>query len=124
MINTFISMLLIIFTFSVFNISLRIQGVNRLVINAPLTIFEYTVIDKDNDVIFYREELQERYINYLERTIYQFVDNYGVHFRFYNPSDGGLCDEYCRGVEVKISADMSFSYTYHRTMFYEIKEVA
>ncbi|MBO4682312.1 MAG: hypothetical protein J5618_00425, partial [Bacilli bacterium] len=70
-----------------------------------------------------QEEIKKRYISYLDEQIYQYVDEYDLSFRFYNPNTGGLCQEKCDGVEVKITSNISFSFTYSRVMFYEISEV-
>ena len=124
MIIIFIALLLLIASYSFFSFSFMVHGLNRLIINAPRTIFECAVVSDDNgEPYYYQEEIKERYLSYLEDNIYNFVKSYETHFRFYFPTTGGLCDEKCEGVEVTISSYIAFSYTYSRTMFYEIKEV-
>ena len=124
MINIFISLLFIVMSYSFFTISISIQGINRLVINAPRGIFEYSVVRSETGVVYYeQEEIKKRYLSYIEDNIHQYVDKYDLQFRFYNPSTGGLCQENCEGVEIKLSSKIAFSFSYSRTMFYEIREV-
>ncbi|MBE6133277.1 MAG: hypothetical protein E7178_01245 [Erysipelotrichaceae bacterium] len=124
MINIFISLLFIIMSYSFFTISISIQGINRMVINAPRGIFEYSVVSSENGLVYYeQEEIKKRYLSYIEDNIHQYVDKYDLRFRFYNPSTGGLCQENCEGVEIKLSSNIAFSFSYSRTMFYEIREV-
>lgn len=107
-----------------FSFSFAVHGINRLVVNAPLTIFEYCVVaDESGDPYYMQEEIKKRYKSYLDEQIYQYVNEYELTFRFYNPKTGGLCMEKCDGVEVNITSDIAFSYTYSRVMFYEISEV-
>jgi len=124
MINIFISLLFIIMSYSFFTISISIQGINRMVINAPRGIFEYSVVSSENGLVYYeQEEIKKRYLSYIEDNIHQYVDKYDLRFRFYNLSTGGLCQENCEGVEIKLSSNIAFSFSYSRTMFYEIREV-
>ena len=111
-------------SYSFFTISISIQGINRMVINAPRGIFEYSVVSSENGLVYYeQEEIKKRYLSYIEDNIHQYVDKYDLRFRFYNPSTGGLCQENCEGVEIKLSSNIAFSFSYSRTMFYEIREV-
>ena len=124
MIIIFIALLFLLLSFSLFSFSFAVHGINRLVINAPRTIFEYCVVaDDSGDPYYEQEEIKTRYKSYLDEQIYQYVNSYELSFRFYNPNTGGLCMEKCDGVEVKITSDIAFSYSYSRVMFYEISEV-
>lgn len=124
MINIFIALLFLLASYGLFSFSFAVHGINRLVINAPRAIFEYSVVTDINDEPYYhQDEIKKRYLSYLDDNIYQFVNEYKTTFRFYNPETGGLCDENCQGVEVKVVSSIAFSYSYSRIMFYEIREV-
>jgi len=124
MINIFISLLLLVASYGLFSFSFAVHGLNRLVVAAPKSIFEYCVVASDSEVISYSEEhIKEKYISYIDDHIYRYVKSRDISFRFYSSSSGGICDEDCDGVEVSIKAYVAFSYTYQRTMYYEIKEV-
>ena len=123
MINIFISMLFAVCAFSLFTMSTKIQGLNTLLLNVPLTIFEYSTTDEGTEYPYYiQENLKSTYKKYIEQSIYNYVDNYSLDFRFYFPESGGLCNEHCQGVEVMVKADIVFAYEYERIMFYEVKE--
>jgi len=124
MINIFIALLMLIMSYSFFSFSFMVHGLNRLIINVPRTIFEYSIVVGDNLRPYYDQAtIKKKYLSYLEENIYHYVDSYEAKFRFYYPDTGGLCDEKCEGVEVTISSYIIFKYNYHRTMFYEITEV-
>lgn len=123
MINIFIALLFLLMSYGLFNFSFAIHGINRLIINAPRTIFEYSVVTSEDGIPFYSDDVKERYLSYIDENIYDYVDEYTIDFRFYNPSTGGRCYEECEGVDVKITSRIAFSYSYTRTMFYEIREV-
>ena len=118
MINIFISLLFIIASYCFFSFSFVVHGLNRLVINAPKTIFEYGVIYEESGVVSYsKDDVKTKYLSYINDHIYQYVKDYEAKFRFYDASSGGLCDENCDGVEVSIKAYVAFSYQYQRTMY-------
>lgn len=124
MIIIFIAVLLMVMSYSFFAFSFAVHGINRLIVNAPKTIFEYAVVVDEQESPYYEQnEIKKRYISYIDEQIYHYVDSYDISFRFYDPKTGGLCEEKCEGVEVKITSNISFSYTYSRVMFYEITEV-
>ena len=124
MIIMFIALLFLLLSYGFFSFSFAVHGINRLVINAPKSIFEYSVVASEIGEPYYEQnEIKKRYTSYIDDHIYQYVDNYELFFRFYDPDTNGLCEEKCEGVEVKITSNIAFSYTYSRTMFYEIVEV-
>lgn len=124
MIIIFIAVTLLLMSYSLFTFSFAVHGINRLVVNAPKAIFEYSVVLNESEEPFFdQNEVKKRYISYIDDQIYQYVNSYEIKFRFYDPATSGLCEEKCEGVEVKITSNIAFSYTYSRVMFYEISEV-
>ena len=124
MIILFISLMFLLMGYSLFSFSFAAHGINRLIINAPRTIFEYGVVVNDSGNPYYEQDnIKKRYKAYLDDNIYQYVNSNDLSFRFYYPETGGLCEEKCEGVEVNITSIITFSFEYSRTMFYEISEV-
>ena len=105
----------------------KINGVNRAIIQSPLSIFETSIpltMQSDEVTLYYdQDRLKTNYENYLDRELKKYVDNYIVEYYFYNTKDGGYCDIYnCQGVVIKVEAELMFKLTYKREMKYEITE--
>ena len=123
MINIFISLIFAICSFSIFTLSVKVQGLNTLLLNTPLTVFEYATTDEGAEYPYYiQDSIITNYKKYIEQSIYSYVDDYDIDFRFYFPENGGRCYEHCQGVEITVKADIVFDYEYERVMFYEVKE--
>lgn len=124
MINIFIALLMLLTSYGFFSFSFTIHGLDRLLVYAPKSIFEYCVVSSDGGSVYYSEnDIKNKYLSYLDDNVTKYVKEYDATFRFYYTNTGGLCDEKCDGVEVAFSSYVAFSYTYKRTMFYEIWEV-
>ena len=124
MINVFIALLMLLMSYGFFSFSFMVHGLDRLLVYAPKSIFEYCVTFDDNGNVYYSEEdIKKKYLSYLDDNVGKYSKEYNASFRFYFTTSGGLCDEKCDGVEVSFSSYIAFSYTYRRTMFYEIMEV-
>ena len=126
MINMIISFVVVVLSFNFFMMSYQVNGVNRLVMNAPIALFETSLelldINEKNGPIFNKEILEDNLTSYFDYSLPHFTDDYEVSFYYYNPSDHSVClDEKCRAVEVKVSASFIFSYHYEKTMFYEVR---
>ena len=126
MINMMISFMVVILSFNFFMMSYQVNGVNRLVMNAPIALFETSLelldIAEDKGPIFNKDILEENLTSYFDYSLPHYTDDYEVSFYYYNPSDHSVClDEKCRAVEVKVSAAFIFMYRYEKTMFYEVR---
>ena len=126
MINMIISFLVVVLSFNFFMMSYQVNGVNRLVMNAPIALFETSLelldIAEDKGPIFNKDILEENLTSYFDYSLPHYTDDYEVSFYYYNPSDHSVClDEKCRAVEVKVSAAFIFMYRYEKTMFYEVR---
>ena len=126
MINMIISFMVVILSFNFFMMSYQVNGVNRLVMNAPIALFETSLelldIAEDKGPIFNKDILEENLTSYFDYSLPHYTDDYEVSFYYYNPSDHSVClDEKCRAVEVKVSAAFIFMYRYEKTMFYEVR---
>ena len=126
MIAAFISFFVVVISFNFFIISYQVNGVNRLVLSAPISLFETAIdmydINETTGPTFNKETLENNLTSYFGYSIHNFTDDYQLSFYYYNPSDHSMClNDNCQAVEVTVSAELALSYQYNKTMFYEIR---
>jgi len=126
MINIVISFTVVVLSFNFFMMSYQVNGVNRLVMNAPISLFETAIelldINKTEGPIFNKETLERNLTSYFDFSLPHYTDDYEVSFYYYNPTDHSVSiDENSKAVEVSVSASFIFNYQYTKTMFYEIR---
>ena len=126
MINMIISFLVVTLSFNFFMMSYQVNGLNRLVMNAPISLFETAIelmdINEESGPIFNKETLEGNLTSYFDFSLPKYTEDYEVSFYYYNPSDHSVCiDEKAKAVEVSVSASFIFAYQYQKTMFYEIR---
>lgn len=126
MIAMIISFFVVFISFNFFMISYEINGVNRIVMSAPLSLYETAInmynIDETNGPYFDKEVLEDNITSYFDFHLPRYVNDYDLSFYYYNPSDHSLdMDDECRAVEVTITTELVLSTPYQRTMFYEIR---
>ena len=126
MINMIISFMVVVLSFNLFMMSYQVNGLNRLVMNAPISLFETAIelmdINKDKGPIFNKDVLERNLTSYFDYSLPHYTEEYEVSFYYYNPSDHSVCiDEKAKAVEVSVSASFIFAYQYQKTMFYEIR---
>ena len=106
-------------------ISYQINGINRLVLSAPLSLFETAInlfeIDEDVGPTFDKEILEDNITSYFDYQIPRYTNNYSLSYYYYNPTDHSieLSDE-PKAVEVLVEAELALSFHYEKTMYYEI----
>lgn len=126
MIAMFISFFVAFLSFNFFMISYQINGINRLVMSAPLSLFETALvlidIDENNGPYFDKVILEDNLTSYFDFHIPRYTSDYDVSFYYYNSEDHSLdMDDEARAVEVTINANLVLSKHYEKTMFYEIR---
>lgn len=122
--NVFLSLMTLIMSFNLFAISYQINGINRVVVHTPTSIFEINIPLVNNDYLYFNKtKLENDLLNYYSKNIERYTNLYDVSFYYYDLEDGSIClGEICRGIEVTVNAKLTFNYSYSRTMFYEIEE--
>ena len=125
MIAIFISFLVVVLSFNFFIISYQINGINRIVLSAPLSLFETAInlfeIDEDIGPVFDKEILVDNITSYFDYHMVRYTGDYSLSFYYYNPVDYSIeLSENAKAVEVEINANLALSYHYQRTMYYEI----
>lgn len=126
MIAAIISFIVVFLSFSFFMMSYQINGINRLVIGTPLSLFETAInlygIDFETGPYFDKEFLEENITSYFDFHMPRYTETYELSFYYYNIEDHSIdMDDECRAVEVIIDTDLFLASHYHRTMYYEIR---
>lgn len=126
MIAMIISFFAVFISFNFFMISYEINGVNRIVVSAPLSLYETAInlfdIDEEKGPYFDKEILEDNIISYFDYHLPRYVDHYDLDFYYYNPSNHSLdMDDECQAVEVTVSMELVLATHYQKTMFYEIR---
>lgn len=125
MIAVFISFFVVVLSFNFFMISHQINGINRLVMSAPLSLFETAInlfeIDEDNGPTFDKYILEDNITSYFDYHMPTYTSDYELSFYYYDPIDHSLdMDDEPVAVEILVTANLALSYTYNKTMYYEI----
>lgn len=125
MIAIFISFLLVVLSFNFFVVSYQINGINRLVLSAPLSLFETAInlfeIDEDIGPVFDKTILVDNLTLYFDYQMPRYTEDYSLSFYYYNPIDHSIeLSENAKAVDVIIDANLALNYHYQKTMYYEI----
>lgn len=128
MVTMFISFFVIVLSFNFFMLSFQVNGVNRLVLGAPVALFETAInmfdVDEDNGPKFDKEILEDNLTSYFDYSMPTFTSDYDLTFYYYNQEDYSIClDDEPTAVEVKVEATLMLNYHYERTMYYEIRSM-
>ena len=125
MVAVIISLLVVVLSFNFFMMSYQINGINRLVMSAPMSLYETAInvfdIDEETGPYFDKEILEENITSYFTFHMPRYTDDYELDFYYYNPSDHSLdMNDEVKAVEVTLEADIVLHYRYQKTMYYEI----
>ena len=126
MIAMFISLFVVYLCFSFFMVSYQINGVNRLVTSAPLSLFETAIvlfeIDEEEGPYFDKKILENNLTSFFDYHLPRYTDHYQVSLYYYNLSNHSLdMSNEPKAVEVTVEAELVLSKHYQKTMFYEIR---
>ena len=126
MIAMVIAFFVIVLSFNFFAISYQISGINRLILGAPLSLFETAIIMYDIDEkygpYFDKEQLVENITYYFAYHMPRYTKDYELSYYYYNIEDHSLdMSDEVKAVEVSITANIVLSYQYQKTMYYEIR---
>jgi len=125
MVTIIISFLVVVLSFNFFMMSYQINGINRLVMSAPMSLYETAInvfeIDEETGPYFDKEILEENITYYFTFHMPRYTEDYQLDFYYYNPIDHSLdMNDEVKAVEVTINANIILYYHYQRTMYYEI----
>ena len=126
MVAALISFFVVFLSFNFFMMSYQVNGINRLVVATPLSMFETAIvlinIDEDEGPYFDKEILEDNLTSYFDYHLRRYTNQYDVTFYYYNIADHSLnMSNEPRAVEVTVEAELALSKLYQKTMFYEIR---
>ena len=115
----------LILSFSSYALAFQINGINRVLVCTPVTIFEssiyHNVTETEPRVLMSKELVIEKLEKFYECELSKFTDKYTYEIYFYNKENGSMCvEDNCNAVEISFSASLIYSYQYHRTITYEV----
>ena len=126
MVAALISFVVVFLSFNFFMVSYQVNSINRLVVGAPLSLFETAVvlfeIDEEEGPYFDKEVLEDNLTSFFDYHLKRYTNQYALSFYYYNIEDHSLnMSEEPRAVEVTISTELALAKHYQKTMYYEIR---
>lgn len=115
-----------ILSFNFFVNSYQVNGINRLVLGMPLSLYETSInlfeINADEGPYFIKEDLENNITSFFDFHIPRYTSDYSLNFYYYNVGDHSIdVSDKSRAVEVTINASLVMFNNYKKTMFYEIR---
>lgn len=125
MVAIIISLLVVVISFNFFMMSYQINGINRLVMSVPISLYETAInvfeIDEEIGPCFNKKILEENITYYFTFHMPRYTEDYELDFYYYNPIDHSLdMNDEVKAVEVTINANIILYYHYQKTMYYEV----
>ena len=125
MVTIIISFLVVVLSFNFFMMSYQINGINRLVMSVPISLYETAInvfeIDEEKGPYFDKEILEENITYYFTFHMPRYTEDYQLDFYYYNLIDHSLdMNDEVKAVEVTLNANIILYYHYQKTMYYEI----
>lgn len=125
MITMFISLIVVVLSFNFFMVSYQINGINRLVKGAPLSLFETAIVlyeIEESGPFFDKNILEDNLTSFFDFHIQRYTTQYNVSFYYYIIENHSLdMSDEPKAVEVTVSSDLVLSKHYQKTMYYEIR---
>ena len=126
MITAILSFFVVFFSFNFFMLSYQANGINRLVMSMPLSLFETAIemldINEEEGPYFNKEELEDNLTSYFDFHLPRYTNYYSLNLYYYNIIDHSIdMDDECQAVEVKVETDLILFKHYAKTMYYEIR---
>lgn len=123
--NIMMSITIGILSLQFFTFTYRINGINRVMFNMPISIFEASIplVQDTNEPILYfdREYLLNELTSYVDKSIYKYTDRYSLDLYYYDQDDYSICrGDYCNAVEVTLNARITLFDDYSKTMRFYI----
>ena len=117
------------FMFSSFTLSYQLSTINRVVIYTPIEIFEKSIslinLDENHTLSFDKNLLRANLKNYYDENLHDVFKNYILDLYYYNQNNGSICTgSKCDAVEVTVRGTYMYSFSYSRSIKYEIHKGA
>ena len=126
MVGAIISFFVAILSFNFFMMSYQINGINRLVYGAPMSLFETAInlydVDEEIGPCFDKPTLVDNISSYFAYHMPRYTSDYSLSYYYYNITDHSLnMSNDVQAVEITVNATIVLAYQYTRTMYYEIR---
>lgn len=126
MVTMIISFFVVVLSFNFFMMSYQINGVNRLVMSVPISLYETAInlfdVDEEYGPTFDKEILEDNITSYFAFHMPRYTSDYELDFYYYLPIDHSMdMSDEAKAVEVTLEATLILFYHYQKTMYYEIR---
>lgn len=126
MVTMIISFFVVVLSFNFFMMSYQINGVNRLVMSVPISLYETAInlfdVDEEYGPTFDKEILEDNITSYFAFHMPRYTSDYELDFYYYLPTDHSMdMSDEAKAVEVTLEATLILFYHYQKTMYYEIR---
>ena len=126
MVTMIISFFVVVLSFNFFIMSYQINGVNRLVMSVPISLYETAInlfdVDEEYGPTFDKEILEDNITSYFAFHMPRYTSDYELDFYYYLPIDHSMdMSDEAKAVEVTLEATLILFYHYQKTMYYEIR---
>ncbi len=123
--NILMSITIGILSLQFFTFTYRINGINRVMFNMPISIFEAAIPlvqnNKEPIIYFDKDYLRLELTSYIDKSIYKYTDRYSLDLYYYDQDDYSICrGDYCNAVEVTLNARITLFDDYSKTMRFYI----
>ena len=127
MINIGIALLVMVMSFQCFTITYRLNGINRTLLEIPLSIFEIAgpLVQENNDIVVYfdKDFLVSELTYYFDNKLPFYSSDYQLNYYFSTTGESSMClEKYCTAIEINLDAEIIFLTRYKKTVRYEIRE--
>lgn len=125
--NILLSLTIGVLSLQFFTFTYRINGINRVMHNIPISIFEASVplVQIFNDPIMYFDKtyLENELTSYIDRSINKYTDKYSLNFYYYVQNDYSICrTNFCDAVEVTLKARITLFSDYSKVARFHIQK--
>lgn len=126
MVCMIISFFVVVLSFNFFMMSYQINGINRIVMSAPISLYETAInmfdIDEEVGPSFDKQILEDNITSYFDFHMARYTNDYDLDFYYYLPIDHSIdMSDDPKAVEVTLEAITVLFYHYQKTMYYEIR---
>ena len=127
MIQILFSVMFAIFSFQMFSISYKANGVNKTLVYFPIELVKnsVTITNYHNDgFVYFNQEKFISYSNtYFDENISKYTNDYEIEYLFLDIDKEGICTtSKCQCVKISVFASFSFDFVYSKSMIYSIGE--
>lgn len=125
--NIIFSCSMLIMSIQFFFVSYRLTGINRVMMNIPISIFESSiplVQDRDEPIMYFNKTtLNKELTSYFDKSLKKYVDDYTVVYFYYNSDTNHSClTSYCDAIAVQVQTKVTPLMKYRKTVKFYIQK--